>query len=141
MCDARCPLLTQSGHWSDPEYSGEWPHLFGWQTQGCEISSNDDFPSKSTLLGSLPVVRFRQRAAGNFERTLFFRAERRDHVRQDQIFRTCSLGECTKMKGITLPKIGVEQEPAGFNRAHYGVDRRMHDRIGTLSQPFNLFGC
>jgi len=108
------------------------PQLFGRQTQRREISPDDGFSDKAAIFGSFPVVHFGQRAAGDLERPLLFRAERWDHVREHQIFRAGTFGHCTEIKGIALTKIGVRKKPATLVRAHGRMDRGMDDHVGAL---------
>ena len=112
-----------------------------WQAKGREIGSDDGLSGKATVLHGFPVIRFRQRAAGDFEGPLLFRSERRDHMREDQILCACPFGHRTEIESIALTKIGVRKEPAALVRPHGGMNRGMHDHIGALGQPLDLFGC
>ena len=85
--------------WLIQEYRSGLGHLGGRRKVARSVPTMV-FPVKATFFGSFPVVRFGQRTAGHLERPLFFRAERRDHVREHEIFRAGTFGHAPRSKAL-----------------------------------------
>ena len=61
-------------------------------------------------------------------------------MRQYEVFRTRPLRHGPQIRRGALAIVSIRKHAAAFARPHDGVDRRMHDDVGSLRDSLHLIG-